>query len=203
MKDETNETKSDEYRAITYFRQLKKMQKLLKLQKLKVFAKSTKNFKFPNLLSIKTKFKIFKRSKKVIASSKDTSPAVVSSASKYFNSFLNFVTISFIAYDTYEKVDSVKHKGKKYMTLVAIDNLIFHYLASYIIPGFLINFILKSSKSLVNRLLPARYTNYSIYLGIGITLVSIPLMIKPIDQITGLILDNTYREYLNIRINKH
>ncbi|XP_075983522.1 mitochondrial fission process protein 1 [Anticarsia gemmatalis] len=77
------------------------------------------------------------------------------------------------------------------------DALIWQTLASVAIPGFVINRICALSHYSL-----ARYTRVTRgarnWITVGIGLISIPFIVHPIDDGTTMIMDNTYRKWLQV-----
>lgn len=111
------------------------------------------------------------------------------------------------AYSTYQKsqqqqgfdIQTDKNKSLQHASICAFDTLLWQSLASVMIPGVTINLIVKTVR---NSILPRSFVSLPVavvsWLPTAIGLLSIPLIIHPIDKSVDFLLDNTTRKYMKI-----
>lgn len=85
----------------------------------------------------------------------------------------------------------------KLSAIATLDTLVWQLLASVLIPGATINTIVRLSKFGVDQMNLGATAKKWVPTGIG--LLSIPLIIKPIDQAVDYMMDETFRPYVRAR----
>ena len=203
MKDNNKESLSEELRPITYISKLKNLSRIrtLTLNVLKSSEKLLKLSKLKSPIALIKELKVLRKSKKIIAASHEINHSIHKVASHKLHSLLNTIAMAYVIYDTIEKAYSVKNKGIKYSTIVAIDTLLFHFFASNVIPGLVINFLIDMNKLFFKNVFPSfRFIPQA---GALLALLSIPIMIKPVDIFTDYCLEKTIRKYFNVTVHHH
>lgn len=94
-------------------------------------------------------------------------------------------------YDTFTKTGDQRHTN-----IVVVDSLVWHSLASMTIPAVTIHSIVKYSAKPMKRANFSPKVCRTVPSLIG--LVSIPLIIHPIDHLTDYLLDNTIRKFYKL-----
>lgn len=86
---------------------------------------------------------------------------------------------------------SMINDSKKEAAIAAFDTLLWQSLASVAIPGGTINVIVRATRFVASKSIPSIAKNSPTVAG----LISIPIIIHPIDQFTDYLMDNTIRQY--------
>jgi hypothetical protein len=185
---------------------IKNLSKPMKVLKSAKFINSLKNLK--NLKAIKAplfKFiKIFKRSRNTISSTQEIKDYVNKVSIDRITKVLTFISNTYQIYDIIHRGYLARQKGYGYESclLISFDTALWHMLASRILPGWTIGLVLQGSRKLFTLVLPGRFIVYTPYISAIVTLCSIPIFIKPIDQMADFILNNTCRRLYSNTINK-
>ncbi|GFS58715.1 mitochondrial fission process protein 1 [Nephila pilipes] len=111
------------------------------------------------------------------------------------------LAFSYVLADTVDKVkkrdkllDSSDTTRKKKLATSAIDTLLWQTLASVAIPGFTINRLCAGSMYLLKKhsKLPSTTRKWTtVAVGLG----SIPFIVKPIDHLVDVLMNNTFRKW--------
>lgn len=184
---------NETYRPVTY------LSKLRMLSKFKASAKAAAAInKAKFSMKFLKKFNILKKSKAAVSTSHEINHSLHHVASKNFLNALNLVAWLYIAYDVSYRFWESRNKGYAQAFKVGADTFVWHMLASNLFPGLIISSIIGISKKNLEKFFIGRH-NLVTYLSAGIALAFIPIMIKPIDQATDMLLDSTTRPYFDIK----
>lgn len=113
-------------------------------------------------------------------------------SSSYFVKFMYGVSWSYVLLDTGLKVHKVSNESPTVISLTLFDTFTWHIFASMLLPAVTIHAIVGNSKKLLNK---ANVQNKFVmkYSPTLIGLVSIPLIIHPLDHLTDFMMDYTLR----------
>jgi len=114
----------------------------------------------------------------------------------FLEKFLHFISISYIAWDIYRTYNH-SYKKKKNSHLYVIDHCIWHLGASLILPGFFIGRLIFLSRNTLQILKIS--SDYIKIIVPTIAVISIPLMISPIDHAMNYIMEKTFRKYYGLK----
>lgn len=101
------------------------------------------------------------------------------------------------AWTKYDNKDGSRSRGVE--TAIATgDTLLWQSLASVMIPGAIINLLVKASRQAVSSttLLP---TTVAAWLPTAVGLASVPFIVHPIDHAVDFAMDNTIREWVKVQ----
>lgn len=187
------EKENENLRTVTY---------LSKLKRLSLFIKEVRTIeKTRTLLNFLKKSKFLQKgTKKLVSTSHEINHSLHNVAHHNINRLLNVIAYGYVVYDTYYHMKICKNHGgsNKEMLLIGVDTMIFHYFASNLLPGLMISLVLKGNHYIFSLFSSYKVYKYSKYVGVLLALLSIPLMIKPIDMFTERILHCSYRKYFGI-----
>jgi fission process protein 1 len=110
------------------------------------------------------------------------------------------VSWGYVFLDTGLKTFSVENQGRSKMIIYGFDTLVWHCLASMLIPAYVIHSLVHYSE-LVIRKYAAPSTKFGRYGPTIIGLSSIPFIIHPIDHLGDFIMNNTLRRGYNIPVS--
>ncbi|XP_053616867.1 mitochondrial fission process protein 1 [Plodia interpunctella] len=108
------------------------------------------------------------------------------------------VAFAYCFADTMHKsLRTLKNDGRPKKVLIeAGDALIWQTLASVAIPGFVINRICTYSNRALARRFPKMLFLARGWITVGVGLLSIPIIVRPIDKGTDLFMEATYRRWM-------
>lgn len=101
-------------------------------------------------------------------------------------------------YNAWTKFDATKTDRSQYTqtALAAADVMLWQTLASVMIPGAVINMVVKASRFAVKRAPPSLPKFVAAWLPTTMGLASVPLIIDPIDHGVDFLLDRTARKWM-------
>jgi len=107
---------------------------------------------------------------------------------------LFYLGIFFISQEVYFNYILIKNRSRLHKTLFFIDTVLWHSLASFLIPSFIISssiqyFVISCEKRIQNK-------NILKFISISFSIIWIYILMDPIDQFTNYFLDNTFRKII-------
>lgn len=115
---------------------------------------------------------------------------------------MNYIAWIYIAYDVINRCWNNRVKSPTQAFKIGLDTISWHILASFLFPELILGGILRLSKQKLERLF-VRKSTLIFYISVAIAFASLPLIIKPIDKLTDLLLDFTSRSYFDINSPHH
>lgn len=108
------------------------------------------------------------------------------------------VAFAYVLADTADKSwKMIRKDGRPKKVLIETgDALLWQTLASVVIPGFTINRICALSQRVLSRNIPKMPLTVRNWLTVALGLASIPVIVRPIDKAVTIMMDSTYRKWV-------
>ncbi len=123
-------------------------------------------------------------------------------ASSLFVKSCYFVSIGYVGYSIYDDIIKMEDKTQEKVNLMIFDQIIWHSLASLILPVCTIQIIVDINTAIVSKINVPVIKKYSNIIPVVIGLISIPFVINFTDNNVTSIMNNTIRKSSLYKLDK-